>query len=309
MAKPLEGYRVAVLAVDGFEEVELVEPKRELTAAGAVVHVISASLGAIQGFRHVDKGDIVDVDATFGEVAPKDYDAVVLPGGAVNGDAIGAIPQAQAFVRAVEQANKPVAVIGYGVRLAISAGIVGGRRITSQPGLRDDIRHAGGRWIDAQIVEDRNLISSGGPDELPALDKKLMAQLWIGGEPRVDPARDPIVRTDDATAERPTGVDEASRDSNQRVSFPDDLPQYDDANGLVRFVAEIDGVAVPCSITALALEDHFGAASAHEAALIEAFRDGRARIQSVCAEALAESGGIPVVLCSEQFLGPRIAQA
>ncbi|MFM0735264.1 type 1 glutamine amidotransferase [Paraburkholderia sediminicola] len=177
MAKELAGCKVAVLAVDGFEQAELLEPKRALTEAGAEVHVVSAKAGKIQGFKHVDKGEKVDVDATFGEVRPDDYDAVVLPGGVVNSDAIRLIPEAQAFVRAVDGANKPVAVICHGGWLPISAGIVKGHTMTSWPSLQDDIRNAGGTWVDEQVVEDGNFITSRKPDDLPAFNKKLIAQL------------------------------------------------------------------------------------------------------------------------------------
>ncbi|MGQ7933605.1 type 1 glutamine amidotransferase domain-containing protein [Paraburkholderia sp. D1E] len=177
MAKELAGCKVAVLAVDGFEQAELLEPKRALTQAGAEVHVVSAKPGKIQGFQHVDKGEKVDVDATFGEVRPDDYDAVVLPGGVVNGDAIRLIPEAQAFVRAIDGAKKPLAVICHGGWLPISAGIVKGHKMTSWPSLQDDIRNAGGTWVDEQVVEDDNFITSRKPDDLPAFNKKLIAQL------------------------------------------------------------------------------------------------------------------------------------
>lgn len=177
MDNELAGCKVAVLAVDGFEQAELIEPKRALTQAGAEVHVISAKPGKIQGFKHVDKGEQVAVDATFDKARPEEYDAVVLPGGVVNGDAIRLIPEAQAFVRAVDMAKKPVAVICHGGWLPISAGIVKGHTMTSWPSLQDDIRNAGGTWVDEQVVEDGNFITSRKPDDLPAFNKKLIAQL------------------------------------------------------------------------------------------------------------------------------------
>ncbi|KXU82294.1 permease [Paraburkholderia monticola] len=177
MNEALKGYKVAVLAVDGFEQAELVEPKRALADAGATVHVISAKPGKIQGFRHVDKGDTVDVDATFENARPDDYDAVVLPGGVVNGDALRLVREAQAFVKAVDQANKPIAVICHGTWLPVSAGIIKGRTVTSWPSLQDDIRNAGGTWVDQEVVEDGNLISSRKPDDLPAFNKTLIGQL------------------------------------------------------------------------------------------------------------------------------------
>ena len=177
MADTLKGCKVAVLAVDGFEQAELIEPRRALADAGATVHVISAKSGKIQGFNHIDKGDAVDVDTTFDKAAPDDYDAVVLPGGVVNSDAIRLLPQAQAFVKAVDQAHKPIAVICHGAWLPVSAGIVNGRTVTSWPSLQDDIRNAGGKWVDKEVVEDGNLISSRKPDDLPAFNRTLIAQL------------------------------------------------------------------------------------------------------------------------------------
>ena len=177
MASTLAGCKVAVLALDGFEQAELIEPRRALTEAGATVHVISATAGKIQGFRHVDKGDTVDVDTTFDKAAPNDYDAVVLPGGVVNGDAIRLLPQAQAFVKAADQARKPIAVICHGTWLPVSAGLIKGRTVTSWPSLQDDIRNAGGTWVDKEVVEDGNFITSRKPDDLPAFNKTLIAQL------------------------------------------------------------------------------------------------------------------------------------
>lgn len=177
MSNSLNGYKVAVLAVDGFEQAELDEPKRALSEAGATVHVISEKAGTIQGFRHVDKGDAVTVDTTFDKANASDYDAVVLPGGVVNGDAIRVLPQAQAFVKAADAAHKPIAVICHGGWLPVSAGIIKGRTITSWPSLQDDIRNAGGTWVDKEVVEDGNLISSRKPDDIPAFNRTLIAQL------------------------------------------------------------------------------------------------------------------------------------
>ncbi|WP_454873590.1 type 1 glutamine amidotransferase domain-containing protein [Paraburkholderia xenovorans] len=177
MASTLNGHKVAILAVDGFEQAELIEPKHALTEAGATVQVISARPGTIQGFKHVDKGDTVEVDLTFDKASANDFDAVVLPGGVVNGDAIRLLPQAQAFVKAADSAKKPIAVICHGGWLLVSAGIVNGRTLTSWPSLQDDIRNAGGTWVDKEVVEDGNLISSRKPDDLPAFNKALIGQL------------------------------------------------------------------------------------------------------------------------------------
>jgi protease I len=177
MATSLNNCKVAILAVDGFEQAELVEPQRALKEAGAEVHVISQKPGQIPGFKHVDKGDKVAVDATFDQVKASDYDALVLPGGVLNSDAIRVDAQAQGFVKAANQAKKPIAVICHGGWLPISAGIVAGRTMTSWPSLQDDIRNAGGTWVDQEVQVDGNLITSRKPDDLPAFNKALIDAL------------------------------------------------------------------------------------------------------------------------------------
>jgi protease I len=177
MASSLNGYKVAIFAVDGFEQAELVEPRKALKDAGAVVDVISQKAGQIQGFRHVDKGDKVDVDATFDQTRPADYDALVLPGGVVNGDALRLDAKAQSLVKQFDQDGKPIAVICHGGWLPISAGIVSGRTLTSWPSLQDDIRNAGGTWVDKQVHRDGNLISSRKPDDIPAFNRAIFEAL------------------------------------------------------------------------------------------------------------------------------------
>ncbi|WP_250471883.1 type 1 glutamine amidotransferase domain-containing protein [Caballeronia sp. GAFFF1] len=177
MAISLNGYKVAILAVDGFEQAELVEPQRALKEAGAQVDVISQKPGEIQGFEHVDKGDTVKVDRTLDEATAADYDAVVLPGGVVNGDAIRLDAKAQAFVKEADAAKKPLAVICHGGWLPISAGIVAGRTMTSWPSLQDDVRNAGGTWVDQEVQIDGNLITSRKPDDLPAFNQALIEAL------------------------------------------------------------------------------------------------------------------------------------
>lgn len=152
MTGKLAHCKVAILAVDGFEEAELVEPQRALTAEGAQVEVISRQPGEIQGFRHVDKGRRVKVDRTFDDVREGDYDAIVLPGGVVNGDAMRMISAAREFVTAAAGANKPIAVICHGGWLLVSSGLVDGRTMTSWPSLQDDIRNAGGKPFLAQYT-------------------------------------------------------------------------------------------------------------------------------------------------------------
>ncbi|WP_321782861.1 type 1 glutamine amidotransferase domain-containing protein [Paraburkholderia sp. J94] len=177
MTRELEHCKVAILAVDGFEEVELTGPQQALIEAGAHVDVISSEPGEIQGFRHIDKGARVKVDRTFAQAKPDDYDAVVLPGGVINGDAIRLIPEAQAFVKSANAAHKPIAAICHGGWLPVSAGIVKGRTMTSWPSLQDDIRNAGGTWVDQRVVRDGNFVTSRKPDDLPAFNAELIACL------------------------------------------------------------------------------------------------------------------------------------
>jgi protease I len=173
----LKGMKVAILSTDGFEQAELFEPKKALENAGATVHVVAPKSGTIQGFKHVDKGDTVAVDKTFEQAKPDDYDGVVLPGGVVNGDALRMVDGARKFIETAHRAHKPIAVICHGTWLLVSTGIVKGHTVTSWPSLQDDIRNAGGKWVDKQVVHDANLISSRKPDDLPAFNKTLIDAL------------------------------------------------------------------------------------------------------------------------------------
>jgi protease I len=177
MTATLSNVKIAILATDGFEQAELIAPRKALLDAGATVHVISAKPGKIQGYQHVDKGDSVSVDKTFDEVKATDYDGVVLPGGVVNGDAMRMVPQAREFIKRVDADRKPIAVICHGGWLLVSTGIVRGHTLTSWPSLQDDIRNAGGTWVDKEVVHDGNLISSRKPDDIPAFNKTLIEEL------------------------------------------------------------------------------------------------------------------------------------
>jgi len=177
MAASLSGYKVAILAVDGFEQAELEGPRDALEKAGVKVDVVSQKAGQIQGFVHTEPGDKVTVDVTLSDADPSDYHALVLPGGVVNGDAIRTDKQAQQLVQDFNASNKPIAVICHGGWLPISAGIVSGRTLTSWPSLQDDIRNAGGTWVDVQVHRDDNLITSRKPDDIPAFNKVIMEAL------------------------------------------------------------------------------------------------------------------------------------
>jgi protease I len=170
----LHGFHVAILALDGFEQVELTGPREALQRAGAETRLISARHGKVQGFNHVDKADQFEVNLDLNEADPNDFDAVLLPGGVVNADQLRVIPQAQEFVRGMQSRGKPIAVICHGAWLLVSAGLAKDRTLTSWPSLQDDIRNAGGTWIDQEVVEDGNWISSRKPDDIPAFNDRMI---------------------------------------------------------------------------------------------------------------------------------------
>jgi protease I len=177
MSGKLNGIKVAILTTDGFEQAELFEPKKALEKAGATVHVIAPKAGNVQGFKNLDKGDTAKADKSFDDARVEDYDGVVLPGGVANGDALRMVEKARTFVKQVNDKHKPIAVICHGTWLLVSTGIVKGRTVTSWPSLQDDIRNAGGKWVDQEVVHDGNLISSRKPDDLPAFNRTLIEAL------------------------------------------------------------------------------------------------------------------------------------
>jgi protease I len=177
MDHTLGGMNIAILVTDGFEQVELTGPREALDAAGANTRIISNRHGKVQGFNHDAKADQFDVNLTFDEADPEDFDAVLLPGGVLNADQIRIVPQAQEFVRSMQEEGKPIAVICHGAWLLASAGLVQGRTLTSWPTLQDDIRNAGGNWVDEQVVVDGNWVSSRRPGDIPAFNDKMLELL------------------------------------------------------------------------------------------------------------------------------------
>lgn len=173
--KALTGLRVAILATNGFEQSELLEPRRALHEAGADTHVVSLEAGKIRGWNHKDWGQEVEVDSTLDAVDGKDYDALLLPGGVMNPDTLRTQPAAVAFVKSFFDAKKPVAAICHGPWTIIEAGAVKGRKMTSWPSLRTDITNGGGQWVDQEVVVDGNLVSSRKPDDLPAFNREIVA--------------------------------------------------------------------------------------------------------------------------------------
>jgi protease I len=170
----LTGKRVAIIVTDGFEQIEMTSPRAALDEHGAKTVLVSPKDGKVQGFKHHDKADSFDVDMALSKANASDFDAVVLPGGVINGDALRIEKRAQQFVQEMDRAGKPIAVICHGGWLLISAGLVKGRRITTWPTLQDDMRNAGADWQDREVIRDRNLVSSRKPDDLPAFNREMV---------------------------------------------------------------------------------------------------------------------------------------
>jgi protease I len=174
MADVLKGKRVAILAADMFERVELEEPRKALEDAGADVEVVSIHDGELKGFDHFDPANTVQVDRTVEEVSPGDYDALLIPGGVGNPDQLRGDENAVSFVREFHEAGKPIAVICHGPWVLVESGVVRGKRVTSWPTLETDIRNAGGEWVDQEVVVDGNLVTSRKPDDIPAFNREML---------------------------------------------------------------------------------------------------------------------------------------
>lgn len=180
MAQTLAGKKIAVLATDGFEQVELTKPVEALKAAGATVEIVSPKSGDIQGFEHHDKGEMVSVDRPLSGADAGDYAGLVLPGGVINPDALRLDDEAIRFIKGFTDTGKPVAAICHGPWTLINAGAVSGRRMTSWPSLRVDLQNAGAEWVDEEVVVDNGLVTSRNPDDLPAFCAK-MIEAFAGG--------------------------------------------------------------------------------------------------------------------------------
>jgi protease I len=171
----LADFRVAVLATDGFEETELTEPVKALRDARAEVTILSLKPGQIQAVRHdLDKTLKIKVDRTIRDASAKEFDAVLLPGGTVNADSMRTAPEVQAFLRGIQDAGKPLAAICHAPWELVSAGLVRGRTLTSYHTLQDDVRNAGGKWVDREVVEDGNWVTSRQPGDLPAFNRAML---------------------------------------------------------------------------------------------------------------------------------------
>jgi protease I len=170
----LNGIRVAILATDGFEQIELEGPRKALDSAGAKTTVIAPKGGTIYGMKHHDKAGTTKVDLELNAAKPEEFDALLLPGGGLNADALRVEPKAQEFARKMDREGKPVAVICHGPWLLVSAGIAKGRVLTSYHTIQDDLRNAGANWSDREVIRDRNWVSSRQPSDIPAFNREMI---------------------------------------------------------------------------------------------------------------------------------------
>jgi len=176
----LKGKRVAIVAADQVEEVELVEPRLALGDAGAETELISMEAGEIQGVTHFERANRHKVDRTVADADPSDYDALMIPGGVGSADLLRGDDEMVRFTRAFFDQGKPVAVICHGPWLLVEADVVRGRKVTSWPSLRTDIRNAGGDWVDREVVVDSGFVTSRKPDDIPAFNEKMVEQFAAG---------------------------------------------------------------------------------------------------------------------------------
>lgn len=186
-SQTLQGYRVAILTTDGFEQSELLEPKKALEAAGAAVDVVAPKHGSVKAWHHSDWGQSVNVDVLLSEAHADDYAALMLPGGVMNPDRLRMDEEAVQFVQSFVDARKPIAAICHGPQVLIETGVVKGRQMTSWPSLKTDLINAGAHWVDQEVVTDMGLVTSRKPDDIPAFNKKMIEEFAEGVHER--PAR------------------------------------------------------------------------------------------------------------------------
>ena len=176
----LDGKRIAILATDMFEQVELVEPRKALEDAGARTELVSFEDSEIQGFDHLEHGDRLKVDRTLSDASADDYDGLLIPGGVANGDFLRADEDAVRFTADFARAGKPIAAICHAPWVLVEAGLVRGRTVTSFPALKTDIRNAGGTWVDEEVHVDNGLVTSRKPDDIPAFSAKAIEEFAEG---------------------------------------------------------------------------------------------------------------------------------
>jgi len=180
MNQQLNGKKIAILVADGFEQVELTEPKKALEEAGAQTQIVSPAEGQVKGWKHTEWGDRFSVDVPLAQAKADSYDALLLPGGVMNPDKLRRNPQALQFVKAFFDARKPVAAICHGPWTLIDAGVVQGRKMTSYESIQTDLKNAGAQWVDQEVVTDNGLVTSRKPDDIPAFNRKMIEEFAEG---------------------------------------------------------------------------------------------------------------------------------
>jgi len=190
MADYLNGKTIAILvANEGIEQIELVEPRKALEGAGATVHLIAPDSGEVQAFNHLDKADTFPVDKAVSDASADDYDGLMLPGGVANPDSLRMDQDAVAFIAGFVNAGKPIAAICHAPWTLIQANAVKGRTLTSWPSLQTDLRNAGAEWVDEEVVVDQGLVTSRGPDDIPAFNAKMIEEFAEGAHDVHAPAQ------------------------------------------------------------------------------------------------------------------------
>ena len=195
MARKLDGKKVAILVTDGFEQVEMTKPREALDEAGAETKIVSLKPGKIQGMHHADKGDKFDVDLTLDEARPEEFDALMIPGGLMNPDSLRSNVAALEFTRHFFREGKPVAAICHGPWVLIDAGVVRGRTLTSWPAIKTDVKNAGGKWVNEEVVVDNGLVTSRKPDDIPAFNEKMIEEFCEGRHEAMATAPSAVLET------------------------------------------------------------------------------------------------------------------
>jgi protease I len=180
MTEQLNGKKIAILVAEGFEQVELEEPKKALEEEGAATDIVSPESGKVKAWKHTEWGDKFTVDVALKDAAADSYDGLLLPGGVMNPDHLRSNEEAVAFVSAFIKAGKPVAAICHGPWTLIETGMVSGKTMTSYPSIKTDLKNAGATWVDKEVVSDQGLVTSRKPDDIPAFNKEMIAA-FAGG--------------------------------------------------------------------------------------------------------------------------------
>jgi protease I len=213
-ARTLADKRVAILVTDGFEQVEMTEPRKALDQAGAKTEIVSPAEGQVKGWKDKQWGDAFPVDVPLSRADPQQYDALLLPGGVMNPDKLRMDPRAVQFVRAFVDAGKPIAAICHGPWTLVEAGAIQGRTLTSWPSLKTDIQNAGGKWEDREVMTDNGIVTSRKPDDIPAFNRKMIEEFAEGAHG--------LGRTTAGSGDRP---EHESRDHNETAPVAAEIPE------------------------------------------------------------------------------------